>query len=142
MLAVIVNPNNPNGGTFDMTPLPALLRRYPETYFLVDEAFIGLAGQSVQHEEKIRARKPATRLDRATGLGATGARRADVSDGNLLHSRRFAPHDAATLAEQLRQRGILIKPLNDPHLGAGFMRVTTARPDENRQFVKMLQDVM
>ncbi len=46
-LAVIVNPNNPNGGTFDMAPLPALLHRYPETRFLVDEAFIGLAGQSV-----------------------------------------------------------------------------------------------
>jgi histidinol-phosphate aminotransferase len=46
-LAVIVNPNNPNGGTCDMAPLPDLLRRYPETYFLVDEAFIDLGGQSV-----------------------------------------------------------------------------------------------
>jgi len=46
-LAVIVNPNNPNGGTFDMSPLPELLRRHPETYFLVDEAFIGLAGTPV-----------------------------------------------------------------------------------------------
>jgi histidinol-phosphate aminotransferase len=46
-LAVIVNPNNPNGGTFDMAPLPALLARYPRTRFLVDEAFIGLAGQPV-----------------------------------------------------------------------------------------------
>jgi histidinol-phosphate aminotransferase len=46
-LVVIVNPNNPNGGTFDMAHLPALLARHPETMFLVDEAFIGLAGQSV-----------------------------------------------------------------------------------------------
>lgn len=46
---MIVNPNNPNGGVFDMSPLPDLLHRYPETYFLVDEAFIGLAGQSVAH---------------------------------------------------------------------------------------------
>jgi histidinol-phosphate aminotransferase len=46
-LAVIVNPNNPNGGTFDLTALPDLLTRYPQTRFLVDEAFIGLAGQSV-----------------------------------------------------------------------------------------------
>jgi len=46
-LVVIVNPNNPNGGTFDMRPLPDLLRRYPHTLFLVDEAFIGLAGESV-----------------------------------------------------------------------------------------------
>ena len=46
-LAVIVNPNNPNGGTFDMAPLPGLLARHRSTMFLVDEAFIGLAGQSV-----------------------------------------------------------------------------------------------
>jgi histidinol-phosphate aminotransferase len=37
------------GGTFDMTPLPDLLSRYPDTRFLVDEAFIGLSGQSVAH---------------------------------------------------------------------------------------------
>ncbi|MDE3243031.1 MAG: histidinol-phosphate aminotransferase family protein, partial [Nitrospirota bacterium] len=46
-LVVIVNPNNPNGGTFNMRPLPDLLARYPDTRFLVDEAFIGLAGESV-----------------------------------------------------------------------------------------------
>lgn len=46
-LAVIVNPNNPNGGSFDMSPLPSLLRRHPRTFFLVDEAFIGLAGRPV-----------------------------------------------------------------------------------------------
>jgi histidinol-phosphate aminotransferase len=46
-LAVIVNPNNPNGGTFDMAPLRGLLRRHPGTRFLVDEAFIGMAGESV-----------------------------------------------------------------------------------------------
>jgi histidinol-phosphate aminotransferase len=48
-LAVIVNPTNANGGTFDMGPLPNLLRDFPETRFLVDEAFIGLAGPSVAH---------------------------------------------------------------------------------------------
>lgn len=46
-LVVIVNPNNPNGGTFDMAPLPELLRAHPDIYFLVDEAFIGVAGRSV-----------------------------------------------------------------------------------------------
>jgi histidinol-phosphate aminotransferase len=48
-LVVIVNPNNPNGGTFEMGPLPRLLRRYPQTYFLVDEAFIGMGGGTVVH---------------------------------------------------------------------------------------------
>jgi histidinol-phosphate aminotransferase len=46
-LVVIVNPNNPNGGVFDMGPLPELLLSHPETRFLVDEAFIGRAGESV-----------------------------------------------------------------------------------------------
>lgn len=46
-LVAVVNPNNPNGRTFDMTPLPELLLHYPETYSLVDEAFVGMAGQSV-----------------------------------------------------------------------------------------------
>ena len=46
-LIVIVNPNNPNGGSFDMRPLPQLLARHPDTHFLVDEAFIGMAGESV-----------------------------------------------------------------------------------------------
>jgi len=46
-LFVIVNPNNPNGATVDLAPLPDMLRAHPHTYFLVDEAFIGLAGRSV-----------------------------------------------------------------------------------------------
>jgi len=48
-LTVIMILNNPNGGVFDMTGLPGLLRRYPATRFLVDEAFIGPAGESVAH---------------------------------------------------------------------------------------------
>jgi histidinol-phosphate aminotransferase len=46
-LVAIVNPNNPNGGTFDMAPLPGLLRRHTDVWFLVDEAFIDLGGSSV-----------------------------------------------------------------------------------------------
>lgn len=46
-LAVIVNPNNPNGGIADVGPLRDLLIRHPGTRFLVDEAFIGIAGDSV-----------------------------------------------------------------------------------------------
>lgn len=45
-LVVIVDPKNPNGGTFDMAPLPDLLRRHSITCFLVDEAFIDLGGQT------------------------------------------------------------------------------------------------
>jgi histidinol-phosphate aminotransferase len=203
-LAVIVNPNNPNGGTFDMTPLPALLRRYPETRFLVDEAFIGLAGQSVvslvaahpnllvtrtlskahslagfrvgyavlpesvaddlnahndayplarpseaaaiatlQHEDEIHARVRQLRQwteELAAQLRDLGVRTYPTETYFFLAD--FAPHDAAQLAERLKAQYILVKPLNDPSLGPGFMRVTTALPEDNVRFVAALKAML
>jgi histidinol-phosphate aminotransferase len=203
-LAVIVNPNNPNGGTFDMAPLPDMLERHKNTRFLVDEAFIGLAGQSVahlvpeypnllvtrtlskahslagfrvgyavlpqdladdlntkndayplarpsqaaaiatlRHEEKIRARVAEIRAwtrDLAAELNRLGIRTFPTEAYFFLAD--FAPHDAATLAERLREHGILIKPLNDPELGPGFMRVTTALPEDNKRFVEVLKQLL
>ena len=203
-LAVIVNPNNPNGGIFDMMPLPKLLQRYPETYFLVDEAFIGLAGESVahlvpeysnllvtrtlskahslagfrvgygifpetiaddlnshndayplarpsqaaaiatlRHEDTIRTR--ALRLhgwteDLAARLRTLGVRTYPTQTYFFLAD--FAPHDATELANRLRNRDILIKPLNDPVLGPGYMRITTALPEDNRRFVDALRELL
>jgi histidinol-phosphate aminotransferase len=203
-LAVIVNPNNPNGGIFDMAPLPVLLRRHPQTYFLVDEAFIGLAGESVahwvpqysnllvtrtlskahslagfrvgyailpeaiaadlnrnndayplarpsqaaaiatlQHEDRIRARAGQLRAwteDLAAQLHVLGIRTYLTKTYFFLAD--FAPHDAAHLAASLKARGILIKPLNDPVLGGGFMRVTTALPEENVRFLAVLEELL
>jgi histidinol-phosphate aminotransferase len=203
-LAVIVNPNNPNGGTFDMAPLPALLRRHPGTRFLVDEAFIGLAGQSVvplvpahpnllvtrtlskahslagfrvgyavlpspiaddlnrhndayplarpseaaaiatlQHEDEIRVRNRQLRQwteELAAELRALGARTYPTETYFFLTD--FAPHDAATLAARLAEQQILVKPLNDPRLGPGFMRVTTALPADNVRFVAALKAML
>jgi histidinol-phosphate aminotransferase len=203
-LAVIVNPNNPNGGIFDMAPLPALLRRHPGTRFLVDEAFIGLAGESVAslvpehanllvtrtlskahslagfrvgyavlpelvaddlnrhndayplarpsqaaaiatllHEDKIRARAAqlhAWTEELAAQLRALGVRTHPTRTYFFLAD--FAPHDAAGIAERLRSRDILIKPLNDPALGPGYMRITTALPEDNRRFVAALQELL
>ena len=48
-LFVIVNPNNPTGTVFNMTSLARLLEKHPQIMFLVDEAFIGVAGNSVVH---------------------------------------------------------------------------------------------
>jgi histidinol-phosphate aminotransferase len=199
-LAVIVNPNNPNGGTFDMAPLPGLLRRHPDTRFLVDEAFIGMAGESVaplvptypnllvtrtlskahslagfrvgyailpeavaddlnrhndayplarpseaaaiatlQHEDEIRARNRQLRQwteELATQLRGLGARTYPTETYFFLAD--FAPHDAAQLAERLKAQNILVKPLNDPSLGPGFMRVTTSLPEDNARFVAAL----
>ena len=37
-IVVIVNPNNPNGGTFDMEPLPALVQNHPDTWCDVSDS--------------------------------------------------------------------------------------------------------
>jgi histidinol-phosphate aminotransferase len=203
-LVVIVNPNNPNGGTFDMAPLPDLLRRDPATFFLVDEAFIDLGGQSVaplverhanllvtrtfskahslagfrvgyavlpaaladdlnthndayplarpsqaaalatlEHEGKIRERIATLRAwteQLAKDLRALGVQ--TYPSETYFFLADFAPHDATQLAERLRERQILVKPLGDRRLGPGFMRVTTARPEDNRRFVQALRALL
>lgn len=203
-LTVIVNPNNPNGGTFDMTPLPALLQRYPDTWFLVDEAFIGMAGQSVADwvprfsnlivtrtlskahslagfrvgyavlpaalADDLNRNNDAYPLARASQAAAIAtlmhegriAERADQLRGWAAALARelaqlgvktfpsetyffladFAPHDASMIAEGLKARGILIKPLNDPRLGSGYMRVTTALPEDNARFIVALRELL
>jgi histidinol-phosphate aminotransferase len=203
-LAVIVNPNNPHGGTFDMQPLPELLQKHPETMFLVDEAFIGVAGESVaplvpqhrnllvtrtlskahslagfrvgyaiarepladdlnhnndayplarpseaaalatlQHEDKIRQRVQQLRQwtsELATELQSLGMRTFPSEAYFFLAD--FGSRDAAALAEQLKQQEILVKPLNDPHLGQGFMRITTSLPEDNQRFVAALREIL
>jgi len=203
-LAVIVNPNNPNGGIFDMAPLQALLPRYPNTRFLVDEAFIGLAGQSVahlvpqypnllvtrtlskahslagfrvgyailpepladdlnanndayplarpsqaaalatlQHENKIRERVEQLHTwtqNLAAELRALGVRTYPTETYFFLAD--FAPHNASELALRLQERGVFMKPLGDPTLGPGFMRVTTALPDDNKKVLEILRDLL
>jgi histidinol-phosphate aminotransferase len=203
-LTVIVNPNNPNGGIFDMKALPELLRRHPETRFLVDEAFIGMAGKSaahlvpeyanllvtrtlskahslagfrvgyailpeavaddlnshndsyplarpsqaaalatLQHEEQIHTRAVQLRIwaeQLAAQLRTLGVRTYPTETYFFLAD--FAPHDAAQLAEALQASGILVKPLGDPILGKGFMRVTTARPEDNARFVDALRELL
>ena len=203
-LVVIVNPNNPNGGIFDMTPLPDLLRRYSQTRFLVDEAFIGLAGQSVAHWVPEHANLLVTRtLSKAHSLAgfrigygifpeaiaddlnghndayplarpSQAAAIATLQHEDQIHARAaqlhawtvalaaelrtlgvktypthtyffladLAPHSATEIAGQLRKLDILIKPLNDPKLGPGFMRITTALPEDNRRFVDALRTLL
>jgi histidinol-phosphate aminotransferase len=203
-LAVIVNPNNPNGGVFGMGPLPGLLRKYRGTLFLVDEAFIGLAGESVaqlvpeypnllvtrtlskahslagfrvgyavlpeaiaddlnghndayplarpseaaaiatlQNEDKIHSRALQLRQwteELAAQLRSLGVRTFPTQTYFFLAD--FAPHDAKTVAAGLKTHGILVKPLNDPQLGPGFMRVTTALPEDNARVVSALKALL
>jgi histidinol-phosphate aminotransferase len=203
-LAVIVNPNNPNGGSFDMGPLPDVLRRYPETFFLIDEAFIGLAGTPVgswvprydnllvtrtfskahslagmrvgyailperladdlnahndayplarpsqaaaiatlRHEDEIRARSEALRAwtrELAAALVRLGAK--VFPSETYFFLADFSPHSAADIAKRLAERDILVKPLNDPVLGRGYMRVTTALPEDNRRVLVALAEIL
>jgi histidinol-phosphate aminotransferase len=203
-LVVIVNPNNPNGGTFDMAPLADLLRRHPATCFLVDEAFIDLGGQSVaplvehhanllvtrtlskahslagfrvgyavlppaladdlnmhndayplarpsqaaavatlRHQDTIRERIMTLRTwtaELARDLRGLGVRTYPTETYFFLAD--FGPHDATRLAERLREHQILVKPLGDRRLGPGFMRVTTARPEDNGRFVQVLRALL
>jgi histidinol-phosphate aminotransferase len=201
---VLVNPSNPNGGVLDMRPQPELLRCYPGTRFLVDEAFIDLAGQSVvslvprhpnllvtrtlskahslagfrvgyavlpeavatdlnthndayplarpseaaalatlRHEDQIWERVGQLRrwtAQLAADLRALGVRTFPTETYFFLAD--FAPHDASTLAARLRERQILVKPLGDPRLGPGYMRVTTTSPEDNARVLEALRALL
>lgn len=203
-LCVIVNPNNPNGSTFNMDPLPKLLKKYPDTFFLVDEAFIGITGQSVANlvpdynnlivtrtfskahslagfrvgyailpqpiaiemnsqndayplarpseaaaiatllnEDKIRKRVKQLKhwtKELAKNLKSLGIRTFPTETYFFLAD--FAPHNAEKIAEALKEKGFLLKALEDPVLGDGFMRVTTSTPENNYRFVKVLKELL
>jgi histidinol-phosphate aminotransferase len=202
-LVVLVNPNNPNGTAFDVEPLPELLARFPDTYFLVDEAFIGLSGTTVapwvrdhenllvtrtlskahslagfrvgyaivprpiadamnrgndayplarvsqaaaiatlEHEDEIRRRVGELKTwarELAAGIDALGFRTFPTETYFFLTD--LAPLRADRVASSLRERGILVKPLGDPRLGPGYLRITTSTPDGNRRFLAALADV-
>jgi histidinol-phosphate aminotransferase len=54
----------------------------------------------------------------------------------------FGPRDAGELAARLAERAILVKPLDDKRLGPGWMRVTTALPENNARFVAALRELL
>jgi len=46
-------------------------------------------------------------------------------------------------ARRIPQRAhILVKPLNDERLGPGYMRVTTALPEDNARFIAALRELL
>jgi histidinol-phosphate aminotransferase len=95
------------------------------------------------HEDKVQARLEKLRTwteQLANDLRALGVR--TYKTQTYFFVADFAPLVATDLAERLRKRGVLIKALNDPQLGPGFMRVTTALPEDNRRFVQILKEIM
>lgn len=98
---------------------------------------------TLQHEDKSQARAAQLRswtADLAAALRALGAR--TYPSATYFFLADFAPHDAAALAARLREHQIFIKPLQDPALGSGFIRVTTALPEDNARFLAALRTLL
>ena len=98
---------------------------------------------TLQHEDQIHVRARqlhAWTEELAAQLRTLGVRTYPTQTYFFLAD--FAPRYAAEIADQLRIRDILIRPLNDRALGPGYMRVTTALPEDNRRFVVALREVL
>lgn len=50
--------------------------------------------------------------------------------------------ETSDVADCLRERQIYVKPLGDERLGTGYMRMTTASPDENQRVVAALEEIL
>ena len=98
---------------------------------------------TLRHEDQIRTRTKQLRAwteALAGELRALGVR--CLPSETYFFLADFAPHDAAALAARLIERDILVKPLGDARLGAGYMRVTTALPEDNARFVAALRELL
>jgi histidinol-phosphate aminotransferase len=98
---------------------------------------------TLQHEDLIHARAVQLRAwteELAAQLRALGVRTFPTATYFVLAD--FAPHNADVIAARLRERDILIKPLNDARLGPGYMRVTTALPADNARFIAAYQTLL
>jgi histidinol-phosphate aminotransferase len=94
-------------------------------------------------EDKIRERVASLRgwtQELATALETLGVRVFPTQTYFFLAD--FAPHDATGIARQLARHNILIKPLDDSGLGRGYMRVTTALPEDNARVIEVLRQLL
>jgi histidinol-phosphate aminotransferase len=98
---------------------------------------------TLTHENKIRARTVELRMwteQLAARLRSLGVRTFPTE--TYFFVADFAPHDADALAARLREREIMIKPLREPRLGPGYMRVSTALPEDNDRFIEVLKSLL
>ena len=122
------------GGTFQGIKLLLCENPLPP----IDEAIATL-----QHEDQIRVR--AAHLRAWTEELAGELRTLDMRTyptQTYFFLADFAPHNAAGIADRLRSHNILVKPLNDPALGPGYMRITSALPEDNRRFIGALRELL
>jgi histidinol-phosphate aminotransferase len=78
--------------------------------------------------------------DLARGLSQLGVR--TFPSDTYFFLADFAPRDAHVLADELLSLGVLLKPLDDPRLGRGMVRVTTAVPEDNARFLALLEPLL
>ena len=98
---------------------------------------------TLQNEAKLRERMDTLRTwadELAADLRDLGVRTFPTETYFFLAD--FSPHEAADIAERLREAEIFIKPLGDSRLGPGYMRVTTARPEDNERVVSALDGIL
>lgn len=98
---------------------------------------------TLQNEAKLRERMDTLRTwtdELAADLRDLGVRTFPTETYFFLAD--FSPHDAADIAERLREDEIFIKPLGNSRLGPGYMRVTTARPDDNERVVAAIDRIL
>ena len=98
---------------------------------------------TLENEDKIHERVGKLRgwaADLAQGLRGLNVRTYPTATYFFLAD--FSPHDASALAARLKDRKILVKPLNDARLVPGFMRITTALPEENAHFLAAVREVL
>ena len=98
---------------------------------------------TLEHEEKIRDRVVTLRSwakALAEDLSALGVKTFPTQTYFFLAD--FSPHDASDVAAALRDRNIFVKPLENNRLGPGYMRVTTATPEDNERVVAALEEIL
>lgn len=98
---------------------------------------------TLRHEEKIHERIKTLRSwteQLAKDLQSLGVK--TFPSETYFFLADFSPHDASDVAARLKERDIYIKPLADDRLGSGFMRVTTARPEDNQRVIEALTEIL
>jgi histidinol-phosphate aminotransferase len=104
---------------------------------------VAAAIATLRHEDEIRARGARLRAWTAAlarDLRALGIRTFPTETYFFLAD--FAPRVASEIAAGLRDRNILVKPFENARLGPGYMRITTALPEENTRFVSALRELL
>jgi hypothetical protein len=63
-------------------------------------------------------------------------------EGSIKEGRNYYTEPYPSWGRNCGSGGVLLKPLDDPALGTGYMRVTTALPEDNARFLAILEEVL